>query len=139
MFSQLCTESLAGRIVAAYLPVARLALAGQRGMRDLYHVIVQRNLDPKGLPIGVRVRITLLAELVDVSAAFGASHLSADDSQLRERCEWIADRCRELGESFESSRNFLGMAKSAISALRPRRRHFGSNHSHAGTFRGFRG
>jgi multidrug resistance protein MdtO len=103
----------------AYLPVARLALAGQRGMQELYHVIVQRNLDPKGLPIGMGVRITLLAELVDVSAAFGAAHLSTDDPQLRERCTWIADRCRELGESFDPQENFPRKAKSGIAALRP--------------------
>ena len=118
MFRNYARSASQDELFAAYLPVARLALAGQRGMQDLYHVIVQRNLDPKGLPIGMRVRITLLADLVDVSAAFGAAHLSADDPQLRERCAWIADRCRELGESFESPRNYLGMAKSGISALR---------------------
>jgi len=117
MFRAYARGASSDELFAVYLPVARLALAGQRGMQDLYHVIVQRNLDPKGLPIGMRVRITLLAELVDVSAAFGAAHLSADDPQLRERCAWIADRCRELGESFESQRN-LGMPKSGISALR---------------------
>jgi len=105
-------------LYAAYLPVARLALAGQRGMQELYHVIVQRNLDPKGLPIGMRVRITLLAELVDVSAAFGSAHLSASDLQLHERCAWIADRCRELGEGFDSPGNYPGKAKSEIAALR---------------------
>jgi len=118
MFRSYPRSASQDELFAAYLPVARLALAGQRGMQDLYHVIVQRNLDPKGLPIGVRVRITLLAELVDVSAAFGAAHLSTDDPQLRERCAWIADRCRELEESFESPRNYLGVAKSGISALR---------------------
>jgi multidrug resistance protein MdtO len=106
-------------LFAAYVPVARLALAGQRGMQELYYVIVQRNLNPKRLPVGMRVRITQLVELVDVSAAFGAAHLPADDLQLRERCAWIADRCRELGESFASQEDFPGKAKSGIAALRP--------------------
>jgi multidrug resistance protein MdtO len=104
-------------LFTAYLPVARLALAGQRGMQELYQVIVQRNLDPKGLPLGIRVRITQLAELVDVSAALGADHLSSDDAQLRERCAWIADVCRALGESFDPQ-NFPRIAKSGIAALR---------------------
>jgi len=84
-------------LFAAYLPVARLALAGQRGMQELYNVISQRNLDQKGLMLGTRTRIVLLAELIDVSAAFAAAHPSSDAAQLRESCEWVADRCRELG------------------------------------------
>ena len=104
---------------AAYLAVARLALAGQRGMQELYAVIVQRNLDPKGLPMGMRIRITLLAELVDVSAAFGGAQLSADDPRLRERCAWIADRCREQTEGFGSRMESSRMTKSGIAALRP--------------------
>ena len=104
-------------LFTAYLPVARLALAGQRGMQELYQVISQRNLDPKGLPLGMRVRITQLIELVDVSAAFVADHLSRDDAQLRERCAWIADVCRALGESFDPQ-NFPRIAKSGIAALR---------------------
>ena len=83
-------------LFAAYSPVARLALAGQRGMQELYNVIVERNLDPKGLMLGTRTRIVLLAELIDVSAAFSAANPSSDDAELRERCAWIADRCREL-------------------------------------------
>ena len=117
MFRAYARGASPDELFAAYLPVARLALAGQRGMQELYQVIVQRNLDPKGLPMGMRVRITQLAEFVDVSAAFGAAHLSADDPQLRERCAWIADLCRELGESFDPQ-NFPRAAKSGIAALR---------------------
>ncbi len=119
MFRNFARGASQDELLAGYLPVARLALAGQRGMQELYHVIVQRNLDPKGLPIGVRVRITLLAEFVDVSAAFGAAHLSTDHLHLRERCEWIADRCRQLAESSDAPSNYRGTAKSEISALRP--------------------
>ena len=119
MFHNFARGASQDELLAGYLPVARLALAGQRGMQELYHVIVQRNLDPKGLPIGVRVRITLLAEFVDVSAAFGAAHLSTDHLHLRERCEWIADRCRQLAESSDAPSNYRGTAKSEISALRP--------------------
>lgn len=102
------------KLFAAYLPVARLALAGQRGMQELYNAIVQRNLDPKGLPIGTRVRVTLLAELVDVSAAFATANPSSDELELRQRCAWIADRCREL----ESGSGPQLEAKSTVSSLR---------------------
>ena len=103
-------------LFAAYLPVARLALAGQRGMQELYNVIVQRNLDPKDLPLGIRVRVTLLAELVDVSAAFATANPSSDDPELRERCAWIADRCREIGNV--SARQLSLEANSTVSSLR---------------------
>lgn len=103
-------------LFAAYLPVARLSLAGQRGMQELYNVIVQRNLDPKNLPLGTRVRVTLLAELVDVSAAFAAANPSSDDPELREHCRWIADRCRELGNG--STSRLPDETKSAVTPLR---------------------
>ena len=103
-------------LFAAYLPVAKLALAGQRGMQELYNVIVQRNLDPQGLPIGTRVRLTLLADLVDVSAAFATAYPSSDDLELRERCAWIADRCRELESG--SGLQFSLEAKSTVPSLR---------------------
>jgi multidrug resistance protein MdtO len=104
-------------LFAAYLPVARLALAGQRGMQELYNVIVQRNLDPKDLPLGIRIRITLLAELIDVSAAFATANPSSDDPELRERYAWIADRCRETG-SGSAPQLSLEAAKSTVSSLR---------------------
>jgi multidrug resistance protein MdtO len=106
-------------LFAAYLPVARLALAGQRGMQELYQVIVQRNLDPKGLPIATRTRLTLLAELVDVSAAFGSARLPAEDLRLRERCAWIADRCREQRESLHPQEDSPRIEQPEIAALRP--------------------
>ena len=117
MFLSYASGASPDDLFAAYLPVARLALAGQRGMQELYQVIVQRNLDPKGLSVGMRVRITQLAELVDVSAAFGADHLSTDDAQLRESCAWIAAVCRALGENSDPQ-NSPRIAKSGIAGLR---------------------
>jgi multidrug resistance protein MdtO len=103
-------------LFAAYSPVGRLALAGQRGMQELYNVIAQRNLDPMDLPLGGRTRIALLAELIDVSAAFAAAHPPSDDAELRERCAWIADRCRELATG--STPQLPGEAMSAVAPLR---------------------
>jgi len=84
------------QIGAASVRVARLGAAGQAGMQELYNTIVERDLDPGRLRIGARVRITMLAQLVDVSAAFASHNPSLDDPALCERCGRIADRCHEL-------------------------------------------
>ena len=76
--------------------VSRLAVAGQSGMMGLYNKIVDRNLETGTLPIGLRVRITMLAQLMDVSAAFGLQYQTVDDPALKERCGHIALQCREL-------------------------------------------
>jgi multidrug resistance protein MdtO len=76
--------------------VSRLAIAGQSGMMELYNTIVDRDLDTGTLPIGLRVRITMLAQLMDVSAAFGSQYQTQDDPALRQRCAHIAKQCHEL-------------------------------------------
>jgi multidrug resistance protein MdtO len=76
--------------------VSRLAVAGQSGMMELYNMIVDRNLDTGTLPIGLRVRITMLAQLMDVAAAFGLQYQTEDDPALRQRCAHIAEQCHEL-------------------------------------------
>lgn len=76
--------------------VSRLAVAGSAGMMDLYNQIVDRNLDTGSLPIGTRVHITMLAELMDNSAAFGLQSDPLDDIEVRERCARIADQCGRL-------------------------------------------
>jgi multidrug resistance protein MdtO len=76
--------------------VSRMATAGQTGMMELYNTIVDRDLDTGTLPIGLRVRITMLAQLMDVSAAFGLQYQAQDDPALRQRCAHIAKQCHEL-------------------------------------------
>lgn len=76
--------------------VSRLAAIGQGGMQRLYNTIVERNLDTGSLPIGTRVRITMLAQLMDLSAAFGWQHPSVSDPDLRQRCAHIAEFCRYM-------------------------------------------
>jgi multidrug resistance protein MdtO len=66
-------------------------------MQRLYDTIVERNLDTGALPIGARVRITMLAQLMDVSAAFGWQYPSLSDPALQQRCAHIAEFCRYLG------------------------------------------
>ncbi len=82
----------------AGIRVARLAVAGQSGMQRLYNMIVERNLDFGVLPIGTRVRIPMLAQLMDVSAAFATQQPDASDPDIQQRCAQIASECRALLE-----------------------------------------
>jgi multidrug resistance protein MdtO len=76
--------------------VSRLAAAGPSGMMDLYNQIVDRNLDTGYLPIATRVHITMLAEMMDDSAAFGLQSGTRDDRGFRQRCARIAEQCGRL-------------------------------------------
>jgi multidrug resistance protein MdtO len=96
MFRLYAEESTPEQRSEAASRVSRLAVAGQAGMMELYNMIVDRNLETGTLPIGLRVRITMLAQLMDVSAAFGLQHQIDDDPALRKRCARIAEECHEL-------------------------------------------
>ena len=96
MFSLYAQGADAAQISPAVIRVSRLAAAGQYGMQRLYNIIVERNLDTGALPIGTRVRITMQAQLVDVSAAFGFQYPSLSDPALRQRCAHIANLCHYL-------------------------------------------
>jgi multidrug resistance protein MdtO len=80
----------------AYIRVSRLAVAGQSEMQRAYNMIVDRNLDTGSLPLGARVRITMLAQLMDVSAGFGSQNREPLSAELRRRCARIAHLCHEL-------------------------------------------
>jgi multidrug resistance protein MdtO len=62
--------------------VATLAASGQDGMQALYNKIVERNLDTGSLLIGARVRLTMLAQLMDLAAAFGSAPYADDPASL---------------------------------------------------------
>lgn len=83
-------------IAPAVIMVSRLAAAGQNGMMHLYNTIVDRAIDPGELPIGTRVRIAMLAQLMDVAAAFGTHNLAVEDEETRRRCEHIAMLASDL-------------------------------------------
>jgi multidrug resistance protein MdtO len=97
MFLMYAREPGPSGIPEEALRVMRLAAAGQGGMQQIYNVIVDRNLDPRGLAIGSRVRITMLAQLMDQAAAFASEQLPSTGA-LRQRCARIADDCRRLAE-----------------------------------------
>ena len=96
MFTLYAQGADAQQIREAAVRVARLAATGQSGMQRLYNSIVDRNLDSGTLPIGTRVRITMLAQLMDVSAAFGFQTPTVDDPETRQRCAQIAAECQAL-------------------------------------------
>ncbi len=96
MFSLYAQGADSAQISEAVARVSRLAATGQSGMQRLYNTIVERNLDPGTLPIGTRVLITMLAQLMDLSAAFGWQYPSLSDPALRERCAHIAEFCHDL-------------------------------------------
>ena len=96
MFATYAQGGTADQISEAVVRVSRLAAAGQSGMQGLYNTIVERNLKTGDLPIGARVRITMLAQLTDLSAAFGWQNPSLEDPALRERCAHIAELCGYL-------------------------------------------
>jgi multidrug resistance protein MdtO len=96
MFSLYAQGAGQQQITPAVIQVSRLAAAGQSAMQALYNSIVDRNLDTGTLPIGTRVRITMLAQLMDVSAAFGSQHLSVIDPATQRRCAHIAELCRDM-------------------------------------------
>ena len=65
-------------------------------MQRIYNTIVERNLDTGALPVGTRVRITMLAQLMDLSAAFGWQNPSLSDPALRQRCAHLAELCHSF-------------------------------------------
>lgn len=79
--------------------VSRLAAAGQAGMMRLLNQIVDRDLDTGILPIATRVHITMLAELMDHSAAFGLHIEHPKSAEFRRRCACIAEQCGHLVHS----------------------------------------
>ena len=96
MFGAYARGASSGEIAETVLAVQRLAAAGQRGMQSLYEAIVERDLDTGTLPIGSRVRITMLAQLMDDATAFGTQNDSAPNAEARERCARIAAQFREM-------------------------------------------
>jgi multidrug resistance protein MdtO len=96
MFSLYAQGADAAQVSPAVIRVSRLAAEGQYGLQRLYNIIVERNLDPSVLPIGARVRITMQAQLLDISAGFGLQHPTLSDPALRQRCAHIANLCHYL-------------------------------------------
>lgn len=96
MFSLYALSDAGEQISLAVAEVSRLAAAGPNGMLQLYNTIVDRKLNPGVLPMGTHVRISMLAQLMDVSVAFGTQNLTLSDPQLRQRCRQIATFCHDL-------------------------------------------
>jgi multidrug resistance protein MdtO len=95
LFRLYAQGGLAGEIHEASIRVARLSVQGQAGMQDLYNKIVERNLAVGALPVGARVRITMLAQLVDLAATFALQY-PEPSAEIRQRCATIAELCGQL-------------------------------------------
>jgi multidrug resistance protein MdtO len=93
LFTVIGNRAATEEVSAATIQVSRLAASGQAAMQELYNAIVDRDLDPGSLPIGSRVHISMLAQLMDISAAFGSQHPRVTDPETAERCARIAAEC----------------------------------------------
>src|SRR5262249_5305364 len=79
------------QLSASISQITRLAASGQAAMLELCSAVADRNLDPSSLPIGTRVHITMLAQLMDLAAAFASERPDSSAPQIAERCARIAE------------------------------------------------
>lgn len=93
--------------------LSQLAAAGYSQMLELYAQIVDRDLDLGDLPLGVHVHITMLAELLDSSTAFGL-HAGSVNAETQSRCELVARRCAELARDLKTEEPLEFAARSSI-------------------------
>lgn len=96
LFTVIANRAATEDVSAATVQVTRLAASGQAAMQELYNLIVDRDLDPGALPTGLRVYISMLAQLTDISAAFASQHPIISDPETAERCARIAAECHQL-------------------------------------------
>jgi multidrug resistance protein MdtO len=82
MFTLFAEKARPEKRAEAVSRVAGLAATGQDGMQALYSKIVEHNLDTGSLNIGARVRITMLAQLMDLGAAVGSAPYADDPDSL---------------------------------------------------------
>ncbi|QNI33442.1 FUSC family protein [Alloacidobacterium dinghuense] len=101
MFKAYASNSSEQQRRSAAEHVSRLAGAGHAGMFQLYSQLADRDLNRGSLPMGVHAHITMLAELLDSSAAFGLQ-IDVVDIEIRSRCEVIARQCSELASKFRT-------------------------------------
>lgn len=88
----------------AIVSLNRLAATGQGPMLALYNTLVGRDLPVGTLPVGSRVRIAMLAQLMDLCAAFASQNPAGVAPELRARCAEIARRCREQNPTEEPAK-----------------------------------
>jgi multidrug resistance protein MdtO len=88
-------SAAATQLGEAIVRVNRLAATGQRPMLELYNAVAERDLNTSRLPIGGRARIAMLAQLMDVAAAFASHYPGGIAPELQARCARIARLCRE--------------------------------------------
>lgn len=95
-FRSVAADAPLEEIAVARMQVARIAVAGQSGMQTLYSAIVERKLDQGHLPAASSVHIPMLAQLMDLTVAFGSQIDAVRDPRIRERCALLAQQCGNL-------------------------------------------
>ena len=95
VFTLFAQGAPAAQLADAIVRLSRLAATGQKPMLELYQAVAARGLGADVLRVGSRGRILLLAQLMDVSAAYASQHPAGVDESERARCAEIARRCRE--------------------------------------------
>jgi multidrug resistance protein MdtO len=101
-FTLFATGAPASQLAAAIPALNRLAATGQRPMLELYNAVIERGLDTHKLPIGSRVQIAMLAQLMDTAAAFASHYPAGVDADMRLRCAELARLCRERTTTHEA-------------------------------------
>ena len=102
MFAAFAQQASPEKRAEAVSRVAALAAGGQDGMQALYNKIIERNLDTGSLMIGARVRLTMLAQLMDLAAAIGSAPYADDPGSLLRYKQIAADAQDTLGCSTQS-------------------------------------
>jgi multidrug resistance protein MdtO len=93
LFTLYAEDSDEASLQAVRRKVVLLAHAGQERMQRVYERIVERNLRTVELPPGTRMRIPMLADLMDLVATFALGQRSGVDDSLRNACAEIALLC----------------------------------------------
>ncbi len=95
VFTLFAEDAPAAQLGEAIPRLNRLAATGQGPMQEIYNTVIARDLPRGTLLAGSRVRITMLAQLMDIAAAFASQHPRGAPPELRARCAEIARLCRE--------------------------------------------
>jgi multidrug resistance protein MdtO len=101
-FTLFATGVPASQLGAAIPALNRLAATGQRPMLELYNAVIERGLDTHKLPVGSRVQIAMLAQLMDTAAAFASHYPAGVNPDMRLRCAELARLCRERTPTHEA-------------------------------------
>ncbi len=116
VYNLLAQDAPPAKLGASIVGLNRLAGTGQGAMQLLH----AEELDGGGKPTTTRVQITLLAELMDMAAAFASQHPAGVTPELRARCAALAAGCQTQKFAWVSdaqpATGLLGRVEAALQA-----------------------